>query len=106
MSFLQTLSDEVAAVTDRLGPSVLHVRSLNGTRRGLSNGSGVLVSPDGYALTNSHVVHGAVGIEVDLHDGRTLLCDLVGEDPATDLALLRVHTYDGLPHATVGDSNA
>ncbi len=105
MLFLQTLSDEVAAVTERLGPSVLHVRSLNGTRRGLTSGSGVLVSPDGYALTNSHVVHGAVGVEVDLHDGRTLLCDLVGEDPATDLALLRVHA-NGLPHAEVGDSNA
>jgi len=106
MTFLQSLSDEVAALTERLGPSVLHVRALNGSRHGLTNGSGVLVSPDGYALTNSHVVHGAVGIEADLHDGRTLLCDLVGEDPATDLALLRVHAYDGLPHATVGDSNA
>jgi len=106
MSTLQTLSDEVAALTERLGPSVLHVRALNGSRHGLTNGSGVLVSPDGYALTNSHVVHGAVGIEADLHDGRTLLCDLVGEDPATDLALLRVQAYDGLPHAAVGDSNA
>ena len=103
---LRTLSDEVSEITERLGPAVLHVRSLHGERRGLANGSGVLISPDGYALTNSHVVHGSAGVEAELHDGRTLLCDLVGEDPATDLALLRLPERSSLPHAVLGDSNA
>jgi S1-C subfamily serine protease len=64
-----------------------------------------LVTPDGYALTNSHVVAGTAGIEATLADGRTLLADVVGEDPATDLALLRLPA-DGLPCAALGDSNA
>jgi S1-C subfamily serine protease len=105
MHSLRSLSDDVAALTERLAPSVLHVRCLTGSRRGLTSGSGVLITPDGYALTNSHVVHGALGVEAELQDGRTVLCDLVGEDPATDLALLRLHARDGLAHAAVGDSN-
>jgi len=106
MHSLRSLSDDVAALTERIAPSVLHVRCLTGGRRGLTSGSGVLITPDGYALTNSHVVHGSVGVEVELQDGRTVLCDLVGEDPATDLALLRLHDCDRLAHAEVGDSNA
>jgi len=104
MGLLGSLSDEVAAVIDRIGPAVLHVRAMRGARSRLVDGSGVIVSQEGLALTNSHVVHGSVGIEVELADGRTLLADLVGEDPATDLALLRL---DGeVPHAALGDSNA
>jgi S1-C subfamily serine protease len=114
MGVLSSLADEVESIVERVGPAVLHVRVLAGgserARRrgaGLASGSGVLATPDGYALTNSHVVHGSSGIEVELADGRTLLADLVGEDPATDLAVLRVPAGPGaLPSAELGDSNA
>jgi S1-C subfamily serine protease len=106
MNSLRSLSDEVAGVVERVGPAVLHVRALHANRRGLGTGSGVLISPDGYALTNSHVVHGSAGIEAELSDGRTHIADLVGDDPATDLAVLRFGAKDKLPHAELGDSNA
>jgi S1-C subfamily serine protease len=105
MSLLRSLSDEVAAVVDRIGPAVLHIRAIR-ERGPLAGGSGVLIAPDGYALTNSHVVHGAAGIEAELGDGRTVLADVVGDDPATDLALLRLAATDRLPFAPLGDSNA
>ena len=87
---MHSMSDEVAQIVERAGSAVLHVRSMRPGRGGVSSGSGVLISSDGLALTNSHVVHGASGVEAELSDGRTLIADLVGEDPATDLALLRL----------------
>lgn len=105
MSLLRAMSDEVAAMVESVGPAVLHVRAIRGRSGRLAAGSGVLLSPDGYALTNSHVVHGGAGFEAELSDGRTLLADLVGEDPATDLALLHLATPGGLPHAQLADSN-
>jgi len=104
MSLLRTLSAEVAAVVERISPAVLHVHAMRERQRALANGSGVLLSAEGHALTNSHVVRGAIGIEVDLADGRTVLADLLGDDPATDLALLRLP--GATDHATLGDSNA
>jgi S1-C subfamily serine protease len=106
MKLLRSLSNEVAGIVDAVGPAVLHLRALHGGREGLGAGSGVLVSPDGLALTNSHVVHGATGIEATLADGHTVLADVVGDDPATDLALLRLAAPAPRPHATLGDSNS
>ncbi len=107
MSVLRSLSDEIAAVVDKVGPAVLHIRAIRNERSsaGLASGSGVIITPDGYALTNSHVVHGAAGIEAAMSDGRTVLADLVGDDPATDLALLRLASTERLPFAPLGDSN-
>jgi S1-C subfamily serine protease len=106
MSFLKSFSDELAAVVEKAGSSVIHVGALRAGRSGFASGSGVIVTPSGYALTNSHVVHGAAGLEATLADGRTLLADLVGDDPATDLALLRLSSGADLPYAPLGDSNA
>jgi S1-C subfamily serine protease len=106
MNILRGLSSEVAAIVDKVGPAVLHIRTLRSRGGGLAGGSGVLVTPDGYALTNSHVIHGSSGVEATLSDGRTILADVVGDDPASDLALLRLSSPDNLPSAPLGDSNA
>src|SRR5687767_309979 len=105
MLHLRQFSDELASLVERVGPSVVHVRALRSRGPAMAGGSGVLLTPDGCAVTNSHVVHGASAVEVGLADGRTLLCDVAGEDPATDLAVLRVATDEPLPHASLGDSN-
>lgn len=108
MNALRSLSDDVARVAEGIGPAMLHVRTIQerrGARTGLGGGSGVLIAPDGYALTNHHVVAGASAIEVELADGRTALADVVGMDAATDLALLRIPVEGSVAHAPLGDSN-
>jgi serine protease Do len=67
-------------------------------------GSGVIIREDGYILTNNHVVEGADNLTVKLHDGRELSATVVGRDPETDLAVIRVKA-DGLPAAQLGNSD-
>ncbi len=68
-------------------------------------GSGIIVSPDGYILTNNHVVGGASEIHVRLMDGREFKAKVIGRDPKTDLALIKIKTKDPLPYAVLGNSN-
>ncbi len=98
-------SRTVSSVVDRVGPSVVRIdvrRGDAGPHEG--SGSGVIVSPDGLILTNSHVVHGKKRVDVTTLDGRRLLARVLSEDPDTDLALARVEDNATLPHATLGDS--
>jgi S1-C subfamily serine protease len=112
-SLLDAYSRAVVGAAERVGPAVVTVevaqrvrsRGRPGMRDVPSHGSGFLISPDGLALTNSHVVHGARKIVVVLSDGRRLGADLVGDDPATDLAIIRVHEVS-LPTTDLGDSRA
>lgn len=73
-------------------------------QRGL--GSGFVVDPEGYVVTNRHVIAGADEITVTFHDGRSLAADLVGQDEKTDLALLKVEAEEALPSVAFGDSEA
>jgi S1-C subfamily serine protease len=102
---LDAYSRAVTDVVDRLGPAVvrLDVRS-DGERRRAGSGSGVIVAPDGFVLTNSHVIGGAARVGVTTIEGRKLTARVVGDDPDTDLALVRVNEAIALPAATLGDS--
>ncbi|MEM7204473.1 MAG: trypsin-like peptidase domain-containing protein [Planctomycetota bacterium] len=106
MTTLRALSDQVAAVVDRVRPAVLHVHTLQSKRQGLGSGSGFVCGPDGLAITNHHVIRGADAVEATLGDGRTMLVDVVGVDPATDLAVLRLPDARELPYVELGDSGA
>src|SRR5262249_62115767 len=87
-------------VGDRVGPAVVRVDvGRRGKPHRAGSGSGVIVAPDGFALTNSHVVGGASRVELTTVDGRNLGAHVVGDDPDTDLALVRIDSAATLPAA-------
>ncbi|MDQ2081011.1 trypsin-like peptidase domain-containing protein [Xanthobacteraceae bacterium Astr-EGSB] len=100
---LDAYSNAVISVAERVSPAVIRVATRRpGSRGGV--GSGVVIAPDGLVLTNSHVVEGAREFELTDAEGRTMSARLLGEDPDTDLALLRVATDRALPTAVLGNS--
>jgi S1-C subfamily serine protease len=113
---IRRLSDTFAQVAEKVSPSVVQidVTTLDSERasfRWLKNdnvqrglGSGVIFSSDGAVLTNNHVIEEARAINIRLRDGRTFAARLVGRDPSTDLAVLRIDARD-LPAATFADSD-
>src|SRR4029079_7362018 len=100
---LDAYSDAVTTLADRVGPAVVRVeRAAEHGRAGM--GSGVVISPDGLILTNSHVVEGARELRLTDTEGRSMAARLIGEDADTDLALLRAGAARNLVSATLGDS--
>lgn len=74
-------------------------------KRQLGTGSGVIISPDGYIITNNHVIEDSQQLSVTLNDNRTLTAKIIGSDPKTDIALLKVESDEQLPYTTFGDSD-
>jgi len=103
-TLIDAYSRAVAGVADSVGPAVVRVQSGASARRGGGFGSGVVIAGDGLVLTNSHVVAGARRVRIGLSDGGDKEAEVLGDDPATDLALLRAELPRGAAAATLGDS--
>ncbi|HEU0025570.1 MAG TPA: trypsin-like peptidase domain-containing protein [Ktedonobacterales bacterium] len=117
LAALDAYSRSIVSVVERVGPAVVQVGVAKSVmapspfgptpRVAEGAGSGVIFAPDGYILTNSHVVDGAQRIQVTLADGRDIPGQVVGNDPETDVAVLRISPPDGkqLPTARLGNSD-
>ncbi len=101
---LDSYSKTISGVVQEVAPSVVNIRvQHSGEQTPGGSGSGFVIAPDGFILTNSHVIHGASKIDVTLADTRSVSAALVGEDPDSDLAVIRI-SAPNLKHVRLGDS--
>jgi S1-C subfamily serine protease len=102
---LDAYSRVIVTVAESMGPAVVNLRAVTseGGRRPSGSGSGFLFTPDGFLLTNHHVVRGSSRVRVRLNDGREVSGHVVGADPWTDVAVVQADA-SGLPHAQLGES--
>jgi Do/DeqQ family serine protease len=114
-----TLNFSIAA--EKTLPSVVHVKNTtlskgytnfedlffgrSQQRAQVGTGSGVIISPDGYIITNNHVIEGAQSIEITTNHNKTYKAELIGSDSSTDIALLKIASQEALSYSTFGDSN-
>jgi S1-C subfamily serine protease len=106
-ALLDAYSRAVSSAVDHVRPAVVHIGVERAGRRGKAqngSGSGFIITPDGYLITNSHVAAGAAALQATLPDGRIVAGELVGDDADSDLAVVKIGA-DHLAHARLGDSS-
>ncbi len=105
VELLDAYSRAVVTVVEAIGRAVVSISRGTDSRDSEGGaGSGTVITPDGYILTNDHVIHGAKHLTATFSDGTSLAAEPVGTDPATDLAVMRANS-SLLPYATLGDSS-
>ena len=105
---LDSYSRAVIGAVETVGPAVVRIDEADAdhsTRTARRSGSGFIFTPDGLVISNSHVVGGSSSVRVTLPDGRSMRGDVIGDDPDSDLAVLKIDG-DALPCASLGDSRA